>query len=161
MSAPPFPRVDVTAVAITRGKAYLTVYNENWGAFTLPMSKPRIRGDASANARPEAEDSSETATRVACEALGRPLPAGGIPRRLELDTLQPYSRSGRDGVWKSYHHEVFRLELAEDAEVPGTVGGRPTAWMTLDEMERLKPVSPTAIQIAAAIESAAILTDGR
>src|SRR5262249_33306113 len=149
MHVPPYPDVYVKAVAITRGESILTIFNENWGGFSLPMSKGRIRPHPDDPFRIVEEAPHDTAIRAAVEALGRPLGPHELPQRHPLHTLDPFDQSGRDGVWKCYHYEVFQLELAPD-ETPRPLGGVPMAWMTLEEMETLRPVTTTALFLASA-----------
>jgi hypothetical protein len=153
MAETPYPDVYVRAVAITRGNSILTSFNEKWGGFTLPMSKKRLKFHPTKANETTEETSQETAIRATVEALGRPLGPHELPERHVVHTLDPFNQSGRDGVWRCYHVELFQLELPPD-EVPKPLGGAPMAWMTLEEMEVLKPVTSTALYIARAIEDA-------
>jgi hypothetical protein len=154
-----YPDVYVKAVAITRGELILTVFNEKWGAFTLPMSKTRTWPDPDRPGEVDQEKPEVTAIRAAVEALGRPLGSHELPRRHAVHTLDPYNQSGRDGVWKCYHIEVFQLEL-DPGDTPKPLGGAPMAWMTPEQMETLKPVSDTARYIARSMTTASSLPDG-
>jgi len=143
--------VYVKVVVITRGGAILTVFNEKWGAFTLPMSKTRTWPHPDQPGKLVEELPQDTAIRAAVEALGRPLGLHELPERHPVHSLDPYDQSDRDGVWKCYHYEIFHLELPP-GEVPRPLGGAPTAWMTPEEMEKLKPVTSTALYIATAMK---------
>ncbi len=153
MATQPFPDVYVKAVAITRSGSILTVFNERWGSFTLPMSKTRTWADAENPKVTIKEDAEVTAIRATVEALGHPLAKHQIPKRHAVHTLDPFNQSGRDGEWKCYHIEVFHLEL-DPSDIPRPIGGAPLAWMTLEQMEALEPVSDTALYIARAIRGA-------
>jgi hypothetical protein len=153
MSETAYPDVYVRVVAITRGESILTIFNEKWGGFTLPMSQMRKRPDARNPQELVEEDPETTAIRVMVEALGRPLASDERPRRHAVHTLDPFIQSGRDGIWKCYHYEVFQFELSPD-EVPKPYGGVPMAWMTPEEMKTLKPVTTSAIYIVTAMKAA-------
>jgi hypothetical protein len=160
MSGSAYPDVYVKAVAITRGDSILTIFNEKWGAFTLPMSKPRScphpdRPDEMVEEKPEV-----TAIRATVEALGRPLGPHELPRRHAVHTLDPFHQGGRDGAWKCYHIELFQLEL-DPGDAPRPLGGAPMAWMTFEQMQTLKPVSETALYIARSMKAATSPADGR
>jgi hypothetical protein len=145
-----YPDVYVRAVAITRGNSILTIFNEKWGGFTLPMSKKRTKPHSTKPEQIIEESSQDTAIRATVEALGRPLGPHELPERHVVHTLDPFNESGRDGVWRCYHIELFQLELAP-GETPKPLGGVPIAWMTLEEMEEFKPVTSTAVYIARAM----------
>ncbi len=156
MTMPTFPEVRVAAVAITRGDEFLTTFNGRWGGFTLPMSKRRTWSDPQVPGSERHEEAGDAAIRASAEALGRPLGPDDRLERLELMELEPYHQSNRDGAWKSYRFEVFRLRLAADTR-PSVAPGAIFAWLSLDAMRESRPVSPTAIRLAEAIRGAAVL----
>ena len=83
-----------------------------------------------------------------------------LPRELELPELQPFQQGDRDGLWKSYRFEVFHLAVGPD-KAPSPAGSVPIAWLTLEELRTVQPVSPTAIRIVEAVEAAAVLRGER
>ena len=96
--------VEVVAVVVTdRDQQVLLTFNDNWGAFSLPMTRRR-RG------RQGNELLRRAALRVAAEALGVParLVAPG-PKRV-AGTIE----SGRQLVDKFYTYDVFHAEPHPD-----------------------------------------------
>jgi hypothetical protein len=153
MSLKPYPDVHVSAVAITQGGSILTVFNEKWGGFTLPMSQIRTWPHPDGLSKDVEELPQDAAIRAAVEALGRPLGPHELPQRHAVHTLDPYDQSGRDRFWKCYHYQIFQIEV-DPGEVPKPLGGASMAWMTVEEMEKLKPVTSTARYIANAMKAA-------
>ena len=111
MNTPPFPEVRLAAVAITRGPEFLTVFNPKWCAFTLPMTKRRVWTDPEVPAADHEEDPLHAALCAVAEVLARPFAPFEFPGPVELVELQPFQQSDRDGVWKLYRFDVFRMEL--------------------------------------------------
>ena len=154
------PEVRLAAVAITRGPEFFTVFNPKWGAFTLPMTKRRVWTDPEVPAADHEEDPLHAASARRPRRWDGPSPPSSSPGPVELVELQPFQQSDRDGVWKLFRFDVFRMEL------PGGVtraGGRsaPSAWLTLDHLRSHQPVSPTAVRIVEAIHASAVLRGER
>ena len=136
--------VEVVAVLLTRNGHVLTVFNPRWGAFTMPMTKRRTWNDPAAGGRRD-EAPQQAAVRAAAEALGKPLPPGQWPQRLEVD-VEPYQQSDRDGLWKRYTFHVFWLPLdgpLADAQ-PRPWDNAAFVWVSAEEIQSWEPVSLTA-----------------
>jgi hypothetical protein len=104
MSDDGVPQVEVGVALVTnRNDEVLLIYNDRWGAFTLPMTKRR-RG------RLTNEPLSWTAVRAAAEALEVPV------RRVEEENSRLAARllSGRQLVEKDYIYDVHHLEPHPD-----------------------------------------------
>ena len=135
------PELDVAVALIQRGESFLAVYNPKWGQFTLPMTKrrqwrdPNMAKDAPLNH----EQWIDAAARAAAEWLERTC----FPVTEPVVESPGYQQSDRDGIWKRYHFKVFRVELAEDEDVPE---GKVVEWLTPADFkdEDRRPVSPTA-----------------
>jgi hypothetical protein len=98
------PQVEVGVALVTnRNDEVLLIYNDRWGAFTLPMTKRR-RGLLTN------EPLSWTAVRAAAEALGVPV------RRVEAENSRLAARlhSPRQLVEKDYVYDVHHLEPHPD-----------------------------------------------
>jgi hypothetical protein len=144
-------QIDVAVVAVTRGARLLMAFNSSWGSFTLPMSKRRLFADPNLPPAKREEAWNEAAARAAAEALGQTIPL----KQLELVADIPeYRQSDRNGEWKRYHFQVFRLALPEDVAVKGTV---PVEWLTVKELldPNRAPISPTARDLIPQAQEAA------
>lgn len=133
------PNIDVSVVVIRDANGRILLdYNDEWKAFTLPMSKihdlpAEVEGGPTAPESPLA-----AAVRAAAEVLGRPLPPGAL--REVAAEVSPYSRSLRDGKWKRYDFRVFTATVNGTAHpLPGHVA----VWLTPADVEGLEPISPT------------------
>lgn len=139
--------VEVSVVLIRDANGRLLLdYNDEWMAFTLPMSKvhdlpPEVEGGPTAP-----ESVLAAAVRAAAEVLGRPLPPGAL-REIAAE-VPPYSRSLRDGKWKRYAFHLFTVTVNGTAHpLPGHVA----VWLTPSEVEGLEPISPTVGTILRAL----------
>jgi ADP-ribose pyrophosphatase YjhB (NUDIX family) len=144
-------KVDVAVVVITRGQRLLTVFNSSWGSFTLPMTKLRIWDDPSVPSSRREETWIQAAARAAAENMGRTISFDELEFMADL----PEFRQGdRDGIWKRYHFQVFRLTLSESAELKtrGIV-----EWLTVEELldSKRAPISPTACALVPKTQQAA------
>jgi len=142
------PLMDVAVALIMKGDRILVVYNEKWGAFTLPMSKRRTWTDPSSKEGGErVEDWEDAAIRAATEWTG--CTSKNAPEFL-LD-LAEFQQSDRDAKWKRYHLEVFKVAVGDDLEIPS---GRVTEWLEADDIvdEERNPISPTARHIVAELK---------
>ncbi|WP_339743730.1 hypothetical protein [uncultured Rubinisphaera sp.] len=139
-----YPEVNLSvAVILCEGRTLLT-WNDNWGAFSLPMTKIRTWPGPSGSVDEDSESAQQAAIRAAAEGLGRPLQSSEIPDQpVELE-LQPYShRSHRDGQWKRYSREVFVFELEVDLSSFSGNG----VWLTPEEVSSMQPISQTAQEV--------------
>ena len=140
----PYADVEVAVVIISLGGRSLTVFNQPWGAFSLPMTKRRVWDDPEIPPAHHAEDWEAAACRAVGECLGQTLRVGSLTDlNAQLDfSLAPYRQSDRDGVWKKYHFRVFRYDLPAGAPVPMV----PAQWLLPSELvdKKRHPISPTA-----------------
>lgn len=147
------PITEVVAVIVMKAGRLLLVYNANWGAFALPMSKRRTWEDPSQKADAvREEDWEDTALRAASEWLGgttraKPEALGQVPE---------FQQSDRDGKWKRYHTEAFRLEIEDDL---GPAPGKSTEWLVVDDVldEDRRPISPTARHVVAELRARGLI----
>ena len=134
--------VDVAVTLILDGNAILLVYNENWGAFTLPMTKrkrPVPSGDAG---ELDGEDWLDAAARPVVECLGRPSKPEPI-----LEEFLPESHfSLHRQSQVVYRYKTFKVNFELDDQV---IAETPAVWLTAAEILKgeLRPISPTAIDI--------------
>ncbi len=145
-----YPEVNLSvAVILCEGRTLLT-WNENWGAFSLPMTKIRSWPGPSGSVDENSESAQQAAIRAAAEGLGRPLKGSEIPEQsVELE-LQPYShRSHRDGQWKRYSREVFVFQIEGDLSSFSGKG----VWLTSSEVSSMQPISQTAQEILSVLET--------
>ena len=133
---PEFPLVDVAVCLITCGPRLLLVWNRKWGEFTLPMTKRRVWHDPRVAASHRAEDWQDAAARAGAECLSKTCSLTSL-----LEVPGEYKQSDRDGLWKRYHFQVFQISFGYHPRlIPGTV----VEWLTPDEIQNCRPVSPTA-----------------
>jgi len=143
----PYPLADVSVVVIrdAEGRVLLD-YNDNWGAFTLPMSKRHVLPPATEHGQPLTETPEVAASRAAAEMVGRPLDPATLTR---VDAaIDPYNQSGRDGQWKRYTYTVFVLTLTDE---PKPLPGHVAVWVTKSELKVLQPLSPTVARVLSAL----------
>jgi hypothetical protein len=145
-----FPLLDVAAVIITRGKQVLAVYNPGWGGFTLPMTKRREWRDPKLSKSLRQEDWIDAAARAGAEWLG----ATCMPEFLFEDAGE-FQQSERDGNWKRYHFQVFRIAMKNEQPLaPATI----TEWLTPTEWHNRRPVSPTARYLIGKLQEEKLLS---
>lgn len=146
-------RIDVSATVIFSGTRLLTVYNERWGAFTLPMTKLRRRPLDADKVLWERGDIA--AVRNVAECLGT------TTTRLPVFLMDSgkLARSTSDGKTKHYAFQIFAFEVSE----PSAACGLPAEWLTADEIldPAREPVSPTARSLVAGLQEAALGRGGR
>jgi hypothetical protein len=88
----------------------------------------------------------DAAARAAAEWLGRTCD----PEPL-LDDPGEFQQSDRDGTWRRYHFQAFRVPVKGHPDlVPGAVG----EWLTPDEFLTRRPISPTARQLIGKLQEA-------
>jgi hypothetical protein len=131
-----FPVVNVAVTLIVHDEKILVVWNPRWGAFSLPMSKRREWHDPRVPASHHGEDWLDAGARAAAEYLGQT-----CEPELLLDNIDEYQQSDRDGAWKRYHFQVFRISLADQPEL---VAGAIAEWLTPEEVLNRRPISLTA-----------------
>jgi ADP-ribose pyrophosphatase YjhB (NUDIX family) len=139
------PLVDVAVVIAEKGQRLLAVFNEKWGAFTLPMSKRRSwEAPSKDQGESRREAWEDAAMRAAAEWTGR---TSTRKPELILD-LAEFQQSDRDGQWKRYHLQAFRIAVDDDFKLPA---GSTAEWLTADDLldEQRRPISPTARHIVA------------
>ena len=132
--------VDVAVALILKDGQVLAVYNENWGAFTLPMAKRRVWKD-------EEEDSlvgerwEDAAGRAASEVLGRTV----LLRKLTLPEDRLHGRSWRDGRVKAYRYQTFLVLRS----APEPRDGILCEWLSPGDLldNQRHPISETAFVI--------------
>ena len=99
-----FPDVEVAvAVIMDEADQILWTWNEEWGTFTLPMTKIRAGKEMVEPARC-------AAVRAAAEALGVPVQVGSKP----WTVIAAMRVSDRDYVVKHYTYHIFRAEAHPD-----------------------------------------------
>jgi hypothetical protein len=143
--------VDVSIVVVTRGPRVLTVFNSSWGSFTLPMTKRRNWTDPTVPSSDREESWKEAAARAAAECLGR---------TVSLDALEfvadipEYRQGDREGLWKRYHFQLFRLGVPDGTEVKSAAT---VEWLTVDELldPNRVPISSTARDLLPKAQEAA------
>jgi len=135
-----WPFVEIATTLVCCGGKILSVYNDRWGAFTLPMSKRRRWQDPRTKEEAErVEDWDDAAVRVAAEWLGHTLT--DKPRL--LTDLAEFQQSDRDERWKRYHVQVFQVDAQNEKAV---APNRIVEWLLPDQIvdEERRPISPTA-----------------
>ncbi|MFC1452364.1 hypothetical protein ACFLSJ_03360 [Verrucomicrobiota bacterium] len=134
--------VEVAVSLIAGDAGILAVFNEEWGSFTLPMTKrrtwqpPRVQDSG-----PEIwEDWSDAALRCFAEALG--VISDQRPTLLkEIEDILQNEEPG--GEWRRYRFNVFRFDVEGD---PPIRTGTTAHWIAVDDFldEAQRPISKTA-----------------
>ena len=132
-------KIEVGVTVVQRDGKLLTVYNQKWGAFTLPMTKRRSWGHPDDPKMIRPEDWRDTAIRNLVECFGRTYTE-------EPDILfevSDFHQSDRDQKVKDYHFHVFGAVTVGDAPLIAGVLGE---WLTPDEIldPSRRPMSSTA-----------------
>jgi hypothetical protein len=137
------PHVEVAVALIRDGDEFLMVYNPNWEAFSLPMTKRRRWEDPDESVRTVHEEPwADAAARAVVECLGRTVSFPAEPL-LEITNLE---RSGRTREWKRYHLHIHQVKLSDS---PKIVDGLAIEWLTKEEIldPCRRPISPTAREV--------------
>lgn len=126
------PAIDVAVALILDGESrVLLEYDQDWRAFSLPMTKKR-----------ESETWEHAAGRAAAEAAGRL----SLPK--EICDVPEYATSDHDGTIKRYHFKCFLCSL----EGEGTDPTRPVLWTQIgqlcDNEKQIEPVPLTTRHLA-------------
>jgi hypothetical protein len=143
-----WPLLDVAVALITCGDRILAVYNDRWGAFTLPMTKRRVWEDPKAGKdSARTEEWEDAALRAAVEWMGRTTTQ---KPEFVLDFAE-FQQSDRDEKWKRYHVQAYQIELGKDVTPPPS---RITEWLTAEEFldEKRRPISPTARHVVSELK---------
>jgi hypothetical protein len=132
-------QLDVAVTLLTDGDRILVVWNPNWSVFTLPMTKRRVWQDPAIPPAHREESWLDAAARAAGEWLGCTFTTD--PKLIA--EFPEYQQSDRDGTWKRYRFQIFRMDLAPGDEIrPGAIAERLTKDEILDPNRR--PISSTA-----------------
>lgn len=138
MKADHLPEVEVSVVIIRKGEHMLAVWNNRWGAFTLPMTKRRTSLDRRLK-QVKVEPAERAACRAAAEVLGIAFSKSEAPKR--IDHLYDLRQSDATGEVKSYAFEIFLLDVAEACQpCPGVI----SQWMRPQDFRDKEPVSDSA-----------------
>ena len=154
-------QLEISAVLIVRqgDERVLTVYNPNWYAFSLPMTKVREFIDPRGISHSK-ETWRHAASRAAAESLGRTLCPSprqilNVAEWIETYGLDETLQQGqRDGMLKQYWFRVFLVNVPPDTEpAPGVTG----EWLTTDELldPDRQPFSPTVAELLNMLGAAA------
>jgi hypothetical protein len=138
-------RIDVVATVIYSGGRLLTVYNDSWGAFTLPMTKLRNWQVGLDAAQVRWELGSEAALRNVAECLR-------ATTDREPGLLMDYGnlmQSDRTRRINHYAFQIFGIEVDRQEAAPGVVA----QWLTPDDIldPARQPISPTARKLVAGL----------
>jgi hypothetical protein len=141
------PLAEVGVALIRCGERILVVYNPRWEAFTLPMTTRRRWPGSQDNPVEPWED---TAARAAAEVLGRTC------KPAYFHEMQQVLQSDREGIWKEYYFQVFRVSAPEEGPLAPAVIGE---WLTPDDIFDLnrKPLSTTVLTIVGELRSQGLL----
>ena len=136
------PIVEVAVNVIFRPGLILTVYNDKWGAFTLPMTKRRRWQDPTRSRGIRNEPWRDAAVRAATELLGRTFAPSELPSLL-MKVEKAYQQSDRDGIWKEYRFQVFSMNLHPNERLLDNVTAE---WLDPGDIldGKIRPVSETA-----------------
>lgn len=135
------PLADIAAVIVSSGGKILTVFNERWGAFTIPMTKVRAWKDPVEKEAPERQEEwMDAAMRAAAEVLGRTVEGNEFEFLMDVSEFQ---QSDRDSRWKRYRMKAYGISPTGRVGVPSNAV---TQWLTPEEImdENRGPISPTA-----------------
>lgn len=141
--------IEVAATVITAGHRILVVWNEHWGAFSLPMTKLRRQQLGLMQNHERVELWSQAALRTVGECLGRT--TDRAPKLL-LD-VNELRQSDRSGAVNHYHCQVFWFDVESPALAPRVAG----EWLSPDQVldEHRQPLSATARSLVTQLQAAA------
>ena len=137
-----YPRVEVAAALIRRGDRILMVYNENWKALTLPITKRRQWVNPDNQNDMHDEDWADAAGRAAWEVLNKTVRFDSMP----LHEIVDLEYGGRTGEWKRYHLKIFDAGIDSNDTI---VDGLLVEWLGAEDIldEHRRPISPTAREV--------------
>jgi hypothetical protein len=147
-----FESVEVAVTLIVKGSAILAVFNPQWGAYTVPMTKRRSWQDPNTVNGPHLEDWEDAAIRARSEYI--PGTTTDSPRFL-LE-IPEYQQSDRDGKWKRFRFSVYKMAVPENI---ASLTGLNCVWLSTDEFldARRRPISKTARDIVNQVKAQAEL----
>ena len=136
-----YERVEVAVIVIWKSAMVLTIFNDKWGAFTLPMSKLRKHYDPLNPSEVHIEDRMDAAIRVAGELRGRTFAKNECPKYLKTTTEM--RQSDRTGEFKLYTFHVFEMSMYPDEKLRESLIFE---WLQKQEIlnNTVFPVSSTA-----------------
>ncbi len=135
------PTVNVAVCLLAQGEKLALPWNANWGGFTTPMTKRRSWRDPNLPNADREEEWEDAAARAGAEVLGRTCEPHFV-----MDLGGEFQQSDRDGVWKRYHYQVFRLDLPKGEPV-GTSPGTIVEWLSPVEVLEKRPITQSARMI--------------
>ncbi len=141
-----FPVANVAATLIVHDEKILVVWNPRWGAFSRPMTQRREWHDPRVPASHHGEDWIDSGARAAAECLGRT-----CQPELLLDNIGEYQQSDRDGTWKRYQFQVFKVALSDP---PALVPGAIAEWLAPGEILSRRPISMTTRYLIGKLQEA-------
>ncbi len=141
MFTPETLKIGVALVRVDDGRLLVT-WNDNWGAFALPMSKCGAYGTRE-------ETPAVAAVRAAAEALVRPCRA--VPGGAEV-VIRKVQLSARDGELRNYDLTVVPVEVHPDY-APPVLDHRPVVLAQPGQLlaEAVQPVSDSMKPIMEAL----------
>ena len=125
-------QIAVALLKLGKDKVALT-WNDNWGAFALPMTK--------IDTGKPAETAEHAALRAAAEVLQLPVRVAAGQAAKAMRALQ---LSDRDGEIKDYHFHVVPVEIHPDFAAV-SINHRPVIFATVDHLQTgdIQPISPS------------------
>lgn len=141
--------IEVAVTVIVAGEKILTVRNDKWGTFTLPMTKLQRKPLGMVEIATQIERWSDAAMRNVGECLGR---TSDREPKLLMDVGQ-LRQSDRTGEVNHYHFQVYLFDVDSEQTAPGLA----TDWLTTSQIidEKRRPISPTARELAKLLEAEA------
>ena len=132
--------VEVVVTVIHHGRKILLVFNAQWGAFTLPMTKLRQWPYGEYEELDKTEDEYDAAMRNAGEVLGKTSTRG--PKLLLDNHVVEIQQSDRDSKKKRYAFRLFAFPVDAPDLAPGVLG----EWLDVSEIldNERRPISKTA-----------------
>jgi len=131
-------RIDVVVTVIYCDDSLLMVFNDKWGAFTIPMTKLRHRPLGTQANRTRWELGADAAMRNVGECLG--ITSDRTPGLLA--DVGDVRQSERDGRIRFYHFQVYGFRADRQQAAAGVTA----KWLAPDEIldSARSPISPTA-----------------
>ena len=144
-------RIDVVATVISCKDSLLLVFNDKWGAFTIPMTKLRHRPLGPQARRTQWELGADAAMRNVGECLGI---STGQTAGLMAD-VGDIRQSERNGQINHYHFQVYGFQTDRQQAAAGVTAN----WLTPDEIldPTRSPISPTARALVERLGEIALL----
>ncbi len=142
--------IEVAVTIIANGDKILLVWNGNWGAFTLPMTKLHRRMLGMVDNVLRVERWSDAAMRNVGECLAQTM---ADEPKLLLDVGE-LLQSDRTGSVNHYHFQVYLVHVESERIAPCLTA----EWLTVDEIRDAsrRPISPTARELTKLLDGEAI-----